>query len=224
MKKSIIVVCIILCICFLCGAVAYAGLSQSDAHIAGEAYKDAKSSDQAELQATDVIAEYGSHKITKGTIDYYRNMQSLGYGGDSTNSIVDDRTIANQLILNIILEEEARRLGLAATDDEVEEMFKAVLLSYEIPDGKAFIDDYCKGAGITVQEYFKLVLEQLPETITRQKLKDEIGRNYCKENEIEFTKVNQPREMKDYVNQQLDDLFESRKAQIVYHSPNHEVE
>lgn len=206
MKKTILAVCIILCICLLCGAIAYAGLNQSNAHIAGQAYKDTKNSDGVELQATEVVAEYGSHKITKGTIDYYRSMQSLGYGGNDGNSqknIVDDKEIANQLILNIILEEEAIRLGLAATDAEIEEMFMAVLQSYEIPDGKNFIDDYCEGAGITVQEYFDLVLEQLPETITRQKLKDEIGKNYCKEHGIEFTKVNQPEEMKRYVNQRI---------------------
>lgn len=73
------------------------------------------------------------------------------------------------------------------------------------------------GSSISIQEYFDLVRKQLPETITRQKLKDEYGRLYCQEYGIEFTKVNQPQAMKDYVDQRLDDLFEEHRSEIVYH-------
>lgn len=221
MKKSIVAVCVILCICLLCGAFAFAGPEQNTANIAGRLFKNARGADRGELQATDVVAEYGSHKITKETVDYYRNMQALGFSANAEDSqAADDKEIAEQLIRNIILEEEAVRLGLAATDAEVEEMLKAVRQSYELAEGKQFIDDYCAGAGITVEEYFDLVAEQLPETITRQKLKDEYGRIYCKENGIEFTKVNQPAEMKEYVERRIDELFEAHKSDVIYSQAN----
>lgn len=81
----------------------------------------------------------------------------------------------------------------------------------------AMVPEPVSGSSISIQEYFDLVRKQLPETITRQKLKDEYGRLYCQEHGIEFTKVNQPQAMKDYVDQRLDDLFEEHRSEIVYH-------
>jgi len=43
------------------------------------------------------------------------------------------------------------------------------------------IDDYCKGAGMTLDEYWADLEEQAYGTISRQKLQDKVTQAYCAE-------------------------------------------
>lgn len=52
--------------------------------------------------------------------------------------------------------------------------------------------------------------------ILRQKLRDALGAEYCKEHGLSFTKVNPPEQMREYVQSYLDGLLDKYSAKITY--------
>jgi 2-oxoglutarate dehydrogenase complex dehydrogenase (E1) component-like enzyme len=78
------------------------------------------------------------------------------------------------------------------------------------------IDSFLEGAGISFDEYMDLVREQVPRNIARQKLIDAIGRQYCEEHGLEFTKINPPAEMVAAQKAYIEQLFEQNKDKIEY--------
>lgn len=81
---------------------------------------------------------------------------------------------------------------------------------------RAYIDEYCKSAGITLDGYYAAIQDQLPRVILRQKLRNELGREYCAEHGLEFTKVNPPEDMQRYVENYLEGLLDTYRADITY--------
>ena len=69
---------------------------------------------------------------------------------------------------------------------------------------------------ITPEEYYAGIQEQLPLVILRQKLRNELGREYCAEHRLEFTKVNPPEDMQRYVENYLEGLLDTCCADITY--------
>lgn len=61
----------------------------------------------------------------------------------------------------------------------------------------------------------------MPRIILRQKLRDTLGQEYCEQHGLEFTKVNPPQEMLDYVDNHLNGLLDTYRADITYY---HELE
>lgn len=80
--------------------------------------------------------------------------------------------------------DEAERLGLSVTQTEVDAEFTAQRKNYEdFLEVRTYIDAYCKTAGITLEEYYAAIQEQLPRVILRQKLRNELGQEYCAEHQ-----------------------------------------
>ena len=71
--------------------------------------------------------------------------------------------------------------------------------------------------GITTEQYFDMVAEQLPRRMLRQRLRDTLGQEYCAQHGLEFTKVNPPEQMTKYVEQYLDNLLEAHRSEIKYY-------
>ncbi|MCQ2406602.1 MAG: SurA N-terminal domain-containing protein [Oscillospiraceae bacterium] len=211
MKKTIILIFIVV-VLLAVGVSVYAGIGGDTFFDFGKNYRKA----QNEISASDVVAEYKDYKIYGASVEYLRSMSSA-MDEKGASRYISDRDIVNSIIENIIVLEEAERMGLTASDEEVEEMVNSVKASYDIPSGKEMIDSYCEGAGITPEQYFDIISEQLPRTIARQKLKDEFGKKYCLEHGIEFTKDNPPQKMLDATDEYIKELFEQNKKSIVYY-------
>ena len=124
----------------------------------------------------------------------------------------------NSILTNMVLFEEAKRQGYGATQAEIDEMVDNAKLAYSLPDGNKILTQYCDGAGITPEEYFDLLEKQAPRTIARQKFIDSIGKAYCEEHGLTFTKVNPPKELTDAQDAYVADLFEQAKDEIVYYT------
>ena len=153
------------------------------------------------------------HGDPQSLVDYEKKNQSALSGGKE----VRDRDAVDQLLVNLIMLDEAERLGLSVTQAEVDAEFAAQKKNYEeFPEVRAYIDEYCKSAGITLEEYYAAIQEQLPRVILRQKLRNELGREYCAEHGLEFTKVNPPEDMQRYVENYLDGLLDTYRADITY--------
>ena len=166
-----------------------------------------------EPDADPVVARYRDTELRQSLVDYEKKNLSALSGGKE----VRERDAVDQLLLNRIMLDEAERLGLSVTQEEVDAEFAAQKKNYEeFPEVREYIDDYCETAGITLDGYYTAIQDQLPRVILRQKLRNELGREYCAEHGLEFTKVNPPEAMQHYVENYLEGLLDTYCADITY--------
>lgn len=169
---------------------------------------------EAAVQEADpVAATYGETQIRQSLVDYEKqNLQAM-----NGNQTVTDREAAEQLLLNLAMLDEAEQLGLSVTQEEVDAAFAVQKQNYENNDEvRQYIDDWCEQTGVTIDDYFRAVQEQLSRVMLRQKLRDALGEAYCKEHGLTFTKVNPPAEMESYVQDYLDGLLQKYSSKITY--------
>ena len=160
-----------------------------------------------------VVARYRDTEIHQSLVDYEKQNQSAVSGGKA----VSDQAALDQLLINLIMLDEAERRGLSVSQEEVDSEFAAQKKNYEdYPEVQAYIDEYCKAAGITLDDYYAAIQEQLPRVILRQKLRNALGQEYCAEHGLEFTKVNPPEQMQSYVENYLDGLLDTYRRDITY--------
>ena len=166
----------------------------------------------------EIVAKYKENLVSRADIDFHQNMDAISDGSQKKNE--SDIEIANRIITGFILLEEAEKLGLSATQAEIEEMVPAQKEAYEKdPDTKKLLDEFCNGAGISIEEYFKIVEEQLSPTISRQKLKNHFKETYCKEHNINKDNMTlEDRELIDAAYQTYrDELLSANKEYITYY-------
>lgn len=211
LRKTVWIFAIILCAAALIGAVSYGASRGSLGFLSGQFREKAQNSD-----LTQVAATYNNHEILLSVVRYQQEMNILRTEEDAKDWDTDREAI-DRIVESIILLEEAERRGLTATEEEIESMVETARKAYEIPAGKEFLEEYCAGAGITIKEYYDLLRKEAPSVIARQKLRDDVGRAYCEEHGLKFTKVNPPADMLDAVDAYIRDLFSSQKQHIIYH-------
>ena len=161
-----------------------------------------------------IIASYGETEIRQSLVDYEKkNLQALNGTTD-----VSSREATEQLLFNLAMLDEAEQLGLRVTQEEADAAFAAQKQNYETSDEvRQYVDDWCKQTGVTLEDYFSAVQEQLPRVILRQKLRNALGEAYCEAHGLSFTKVNPPAEMEAYVQNYLDSLLDKYCAKITYY-------
>lgn len=158
-----------------------------------------------------MAAVYKDHEVLWEDVENNRTTYSYVYEDNRS-----DLEIVNDIIEGLILKEEAIKRGLAATESEVDAYVASVKQSYEYPEVKEMMDAYFETAGMTAEEYFQLVRDIAPAAIAKQKLRDEIDREYCEEHGIEFTKTNPPQGMMDAEEAYIEALFEAHEDEIEY--------
>lgn len=164
------------------------------------------------LSPEEVVAEYKGQPILASQLAQWR--ESYRLTGAQPPS---DQELLRQLVENLVLEEEANRRGLAATQDEIDDMVQSVKDSYELPEGKEILDNYCKNAGITLEQYFDQVREVAPSILARHKLETALGQEYCQEHGLEYTTVNPPKELTEAVDQAVEKLIQAQVGEIQYY-------
>lgn len=164
------------------------------------------------LSPEEVVAEYKGQPILASQLAQWR--ESYRLTGAQPPS---DPELLRQLVENLVLEEEAKRRGLAATQDEIDDMVQSVKDSYELPEGKEILDNYCKNAGITLEQYFDQVREVAPSILARRKLETALGEEYCQEHGLEYTTVNPPKELTEAVDQAMEELIQAQAGEIQYY-------
>lgn len=164
------------------------------------------------LAPEEVVAEYKGQPILASQLAQWR--ESYRLTGAQPPS---DQELLRQLVENLVLEEEATRRGLAATQGEIDDMVQSVKDSYELPDGKEILDNYCKNAGITLEQYFDQIREVAPSILARRKLETALGEEYCQEHGLEYTTVNPPKELTEAVDQAMEELIQAQASEIQYY-------
>lgn len=208
-RKKVIVLLAAVVILAVSGVSIYASQTPSTSHIMGNAFANAN-----EQLSDPIIATYKDQEITQSLMEYEKqNMELIGGGSE-----VSDRDATNQLLMNLAMLDEAKSLGISVTNDEVNDALSAQHKNYdEIEEVREYIDDFCAAAGITIEQYFSIIEDQLPRVILRQKLRDELGKEYCEQHNLEFTKVNPPQQMQEYVDNYLNNLLTKYSAEITYY-------
>ena len=217
MKKSIIV-CISLCLFLACLGIGIISASTNENvfFLAGQFLNSGRNEGSAGTNSNvTILAKYNGMSITSAVVEYKKKLNILR-SNDAVQLRDTDVEIINKIIENMMLFEEAERLGLSATEAEIESMVQNTVQAYSIPEGKEMMDAYFKGAGITMEEYLQMVREQAPTVIACQKLKDMIGKQYCEKHGLQFTKVNPPAEMVAAQEEYINSLFEENKHKIEY--------
>ena len=94
---------------------------------------------EPEADTDPVVARYRDTEIRQSLVDYEKKNQSALSGGKE----VRDRDAVDQLLVNLIMLDEAERLGLSVTQEEVDAEFAAQKKNYEeFPEVRAYIDKY----------------------------------------------------------------------------------
>ena len=168
--------------------------------------------------AKEIVATYKENFVPRADVDFHKNIDTIS--DDSKKKNESDIEIVNRILIGFILLEEAERLGLSATQEEIDEMGPAQKEAYgKDPDTKKLLDEFCEGAGITIEEYFKIVEEQLSPTISRQKLKNHFKETCCKEHDIDNdTMTLKERELIEAAYQTYrDELLSANEEHITYY-------
>jgi FKBP-type peptidyl-prolyl cis-trans isomerase (trigger factor) len=174
-NKRLVLTAAAICICMAVASIWVFGESLGSFFRIGQARQSADAAADEE-----VLAYYKKTPITRAMVAYQQKVdaerdEALRYN-ESEAEIVD------RLLAGLVMLDEAEAQGIAATDAEIEAFMTAQKDNYEkFPEASAMIDDYCKGAGMTLDEYWADLEEQAYGTISRQKLQDKVTQAYCAE-------------------------------------------
>ena len=120
-----------------------------------------------------IVAQYGDSAFTEKDVNLRLEMNRVT-GGDMAEKDTEEEAV-EQLAVGRMMLEEAEKRGLTATPEEISQFLAEQKRAYEeSPEVKTYLDEYCAGAGMTIEAYWALLEQYAPETVTRQKLKGEI--------------------------------------------------
>lgn len=168
----------------------------------------------SEVDASRPLAEFHGQPVYVKDVE--RHMYNLAAVGQSNQQTAEESL--TEILQNMVLYEEAIRLGYAATQSEVDALVENSKQAYATPEGKEMMNQYCEEVNLTIDEYFKYLGEQAPRTIARQKLLDAVGKEYCEDHGLNFTKVNPPKEMIDARDAYVAELFAQAQGDIIYYT------
>lgn len=204
-RRHILMIAVVLCLLATALAGAY-----------WNAQQEADSLPSSAVDASLPLAEFQGEKVYRSDVEnQMRSFSALGTENQKT-----EKEMLMEILQNMVLYQEAIRLGYAATQSEIDALVTNNKQTYDIPEGKAMIDQYCANADITVDEYFAYLEAQVPRTIARQKLLDAVGKQYCDQHGLTFTKVNPPKEMADAQDAYVTELFAQAQREIIYYTDN----
>ena len=165
------------------------------------------------VDLSNVAAKYKENFITWTEVEYARNTAFLHDESYQTS----DKAIVDHIIRGMILVEMAEERGVAATNEEIESMLENTRLAYEIPEGKEMIDEYCQGLGVSFEGYLEILRSQAYETISMQKMRDQIAKDVCDELKVNYSKNNLPEYVKNRVESYLNSVIDEYIDDIEYY-------
>ena len=174
-KKTTIILCSVLAVIIVCSICVVSF---------GDEISFLKSLGISSKQSDDtVLAEYKDFKVTQGMVNFQKRAANLT--GDNPNVKASDYTkdaITDRLLIGRMLVEEAESRGVAATKAEMEENLSSLKASYnDYPEVKKQVDEYCSGAGLSIDEYWTQVYDQSYDQISRTNLRIQLGKDFCSE-------------------------------------------
>lgn len=207
MKKKFLVA-LLLIACVICATCFYAAAND------WSFFESLGSQSRVSSDST-VLAEYNGIKVTQAMVDRQQSYGSNSGIGDTSSQAIVERILTGQMLL-----EEAESKGLAATEAEIEEHVATLKKGYaDYPEVKKQVDEYCDGAGLSIDEYWAQVREQAYGTISRSKLKESFEKEYC--DNIGYTGSTETQEYADMIEKAFDEhrseLLQTHQSEVKYY-------
>ena len=170
-----------------------------------------------------VVATFKGQPITRAELD--RQMKINDFTASATYpegytppAKKTEAEAVDQLLLQKILLEESKKRGLLATDEDVAKTMKILIETYETPEGKATVNEWCRGMGMTVDEYWAYTEEYMPRSISRQNVLAEFKQQYCESNGLDLIvmDVDQYEKYEAALDEYQNSLLSAHKADIEY--------
>ena len=169
-----------------------------------------------------MLAEYKGFKVTQGMVNFQKRAANLA--GDNPNVEACDYTkdaIIDRLLTGRMLVEEAESRGVAATKAEMEENLSSLKASYnDYPEVKKQVDEYCSGAGLSIDEYWTQVYDQSYDQISRTNLRILLGKDFCSETDYNGSVDDalMTDEFDKYYNDHRAQLLKEHQSDVKYYS------
>ena len=109
--------------------------------------------------------------------------------------------------------DEAKKLGVKVSESDLAQELKELPL----PDGKSSLKDYLRTLGGSLQDYLGLVKQQVRSSLTLDRIRETMAKEYCAEHGIDFDIDHLPEEVSRAVNEKIDGLIESHRDEIKYY-------
>ncbi|MBR5342332.1 MAG: hypothetical protein IK149_00380 [Oscillospiraceae bacterium] len=155
-----------------------------------------------------VAARYREHEVTWKQVEQLRSVLSLlGEKGEA-----DDKTLVDRILLGYILADEAKALGVTVSESEAAQSLSRIPL----PDGKTTLEDYLRTLGGSLQGSMDALKQQALSTLTLDRLREALAREYCEEHDILYDVNRLPEEVSRAVDEKIDSLIESHRDEIEY--------
>ena len=162
-----------------------------------------------------VVAAWNGNTITAGDVQYQLALDALADPAIQDGE-ADAQAVLDGLLTDAMVQAEAERLGIAASDEEA-----AAFLAYQkqmydsYPELAQSVDDYCRGAGITLEQYWTLY-EQLAGTIlTKQLYRNWYYEQFTAQNGADAVQEGEAREQAYQAH--LQQLFAEHQSEITYY-------
>lgn len=215
MKKKFLVA-LLLIACVICATCFYAAANDWS-------FLESLGSQSRVSSDSTVLAEYNGLKVTQAMVDRQQSATKLSASGadvgtykiDTSSKAIVERILTGQMLL-----EEAESKGLAATEAEIEEHVATLKKGYsDYPEVKKQVDEYCDGAGLSIDEYWAQVREQAYGTISRSKLKADFEKEYC--DSVGYTGSTETQEYADMIEKAFDEhrseLLKAHESEVRYY-------
>lgn len=156
-----------------------------------------------------VAARYREHEVSWKQVEQLRSVLTLlGEKGAA-----DDRTLVDRILEGYILADEAKKLGVTVSESELAQRLKELPL----PDGKSTLEEYLHTLGGSLGGTLDLVKQQALRSLTRERLRDAVARDYAREHGLDFDLDHLPEEVSRAVTEKIDGLIESHRSEIEYY-------
>ncbi len=156
-----------------------------------------------------VAARYRDKEVTWKQVEQLRSVLSLL----CEKGEADDRTLVDRILQGYILCDEAKALGVSVSESELAKK----LVELPLPDGKSTLEEYLHTLGGSLGGYLALVRQQALSSLTRERLRESMAREYAREHGIEFDIDHLPEEVSRAVNEKIDGLIERHRDEIEYY-------
>jgi|GEM_PF-6324198 len=170
-----------------------------------------------------VVATFMGQPITRAELDHQMKINDFtasatypeGYTPPAKKT---EAEAVDQLLLQKILLEESKKRGLLATDEDVAKTMKVLMETYETPEGKATVDEWCLGMGMTIDEYWAYTEEYMPRSLSRQNVLTKFKQQYCESNGLDLIvmDVDQYEKYEAALDEYQTSLLSAYKADIEY--------
>ena len=156
-----------------------------------------------------VAARYREHEVSWQQVEQLRSVLSLlGEKGEA-----DDRTLVDRILRSYILADEAKALGVTVSESEAAQR----LSELPLPDGRSTLEEYLGTLSGSLQGTMDLLRQQVRSTLTLDRLRTALAREYCSEHSIDFDVNQLPEEVSRAVSEKIDGLIESHRDEIEYY-------